>query len=199
MRKFGYIVLIGIALAFLAQDAAAERFEIVPGKGSEVVFESKAPLDSFKGRTRSVHGWFDADLDDLSAPVSMEIVVDLATFDTGKKKRNQHMRDNHLETETYPQTIFRAGTVTSVRSEGETTVFDLLGELELHGVVQPRSFEISLVRRPDGSVTIDTRFVVKLSEHDIKRPKFLVMKLADEQKVHVQLEARSGNGGGQDE
>ena len=49
----------------------------------------------------------------------------------------------------------------------------------------------------DGSVTIDTQFVVKLSDHNIKRPRFLVMKLADEQKVKVVLEARSAVGGEQ--
>jgi len=195
VKKFGKIILILTILAFLTGEATAERFEISPGSGSEVIFESKAPLDSFKGRTRSVHGWFEVDLDNLAGPVSMEIVVDLATFDTGKNKRNQHMRDNHLETEQYPQTVFRAGTVSAVRMDNGRRVFNLSGDLDLHGIVKPMTIEISLGRQADGALTINTEFVVKLSDHDIKRPRFLVMKLADEQKVKVRLEARSTVGG----
>ena len=186
-------------LAFLTEAAVAERYEILTGDGSEVIFESKAPLDSFKGRTRSVRGWFEVDLNDPTGPVSLEVVVDLATFDTGKSKRNQHMRENHLETDLYPQTVFRAGTVTSVHTDNERTVFSLTGELDLHGVVRPVNYEVNLQRRTDGSITIDTQFVVKLSDHNIKRPRFLVMKLADEQKVKVVLEARSAIGGEQND
>ena len=73
MRK-----LIAILILALTAPASAEviRYEIAPDQGSEIVFESKAPLDSFKGRTRSIRGWFVADLDALGDSVALEVEVD---------------------------------------------------------------------------------------------------------------------------
>jgi len=183
-------MLPGILLLALAAPAAAGvvRYEI--GEGSEIVFESKAPLDSFEGRTKSVRGWFEADLDAPADSVALEVVVDLATFDTGIGKRNQHMRENHLETDRYPRAWFRGGAVEAVRREEGALVVALRGMLDLHGVVRPLVCDVTIRPQDDGSVAVATDFVVLLSDHDIERPRFLVMKLADEQKVAVRLKAR---------
>ena len=63
------------------------------------------------------------------------------------------------------------------------------GELDLHGVRREVAYEISLDYKIDGTLKVETEFIVKLSDHEIKRPRFLVMKLADEQKVRVRLRA----------
>ena len=65
-----------------------------------------------------------------------------------------------------------------------------VAELDLHGVVQPLACEARLTRTTDGRLTVETAFAVKLSDHAIDRPKFLVMKLADEQQVKVTLVLR---------
>jgi polyisoprenoid-binding protein YceI len=179
--------LVVIIILTLALPAAAEvvRYEI--GEGSEIVFESKAPLDSFEGRTNAVHGWFEADLQSLGDSITVMVTVDLATFDTGIGKRNQHMRDNHLETDRFPQARFVGGAVEAVRTGEGALVANLRGELDLHGVTLPLGCEVTLRSSDDGSVMVTAGFVVKLSDHDIERPRFLVMKLADEQKVTVEL------------
>ena len=186
------LVAAGVAILALTStmswvDSSAEtvRYEILPG--SEIVFTSKAPLESFKGRTRQVSGWFEVDLDNLEGLVDLEVRVDLASFDTGKKKRNQHMRENHLETDLYPLTVLRGGRVSSVRLEEGRTAMTLDGELDLLGVRREVAYEIVLDFKPDGALVVETEFIVKLSDHEIKRPRFLVMKLADEQKVWVRL------------
>ena len=182
-------LLVIITLA-LAVPAAAEvvRYEI--GEGSKIVFESKAPLDSFEGRTNAVRGWFEADLEALGDSITVVVTVDLASFDTGIGKRNQHMRDNHLETDRFPEARFVGGAVEAVRIVEGASVVNLRGELDLHGVVLPVVYEVALRTSGDGSVMVTAGFVVKLSDHDIERPRFLVMKLADEQKVTVELTAR---------
>jgi polyisoprenoid-binding protein YceI len=151
-------------------------------------------VESFQGKTTGVTGWFEADPDSLAGPVSLEILVDLASFDTGIGKRNQHMRENHLETGQFPNAVLRGGRVKAVRREGKLTVLTLESELDLHGIQRPVAYELSLQWRPDGALTVDTEFAVKLSDHQIKRPRFLVMKLADEQKVLVHLTARPMEG-----
>jgi len=174
-----------LTMSWVVSSAETVRYEVL--SGSEIVFTSKAPLESFKGSTQQVSGWFEADLENLEGSVALEIRVDLASFDTGKKKRNQHMRENHLETDRYPLTVLRGGRVSSLRLEGGRTVMILNGELDLHGVRREVAYEITLDYKPDGRLVVETEFIVKLSDHKIKRPRFLVMKLADEQKVRVRL------------
>ncbi|RKZ11986.1 hypothetical protein DRQ50_12675 [bacterium] len=184
----GPIIIAVMVLA--AVSARAERWTVA-ATGAEVVFTSKAPLETFRGRTADLTGWLDFDPKNLVGGVSGELVVDPASFDTGKKKRNRHMRENHLETVKYPTARLLPESVISASSTtlpavGEVTL-RLLGTLDLHGVPRRMEWDIRLSRREDGSVAVTAAFGVLLSDHGIKRPRFLVMKLADEQQVDVRF------------
>jgi hypothetical protein len=54
-------------------------------------------------------------------------------------------------------------------------------------VSQPRDIELQVGRNAAGDLTVTGEFTVALSAHAIERPKFLVMKLADEQLVNIDL------------
>lgn len=184
------LAVLAAVLAAGAAFAGPATYNVVAGDGTEVVFESKAPLESFEGRTSGVTGWCRFDADDLAAGVELEITVDLASFDTGLGKRNQHMRDNHLETDRFPQAFFRGGSVTATTpalAAGATSTVVLHGSLDLHGVKREAAVEVDLSRDAGTGLAVAAEFIVKLSDHDIERPKFLVMKLADEQTVRVRL------------
>lgn len=180
-------------LALLATSARAERFAIGPDAESQIVFVSKAPLETFKGKTRQLEGWVICDPANLLGPVQIEVQVQLASFDTGKNKRNQHMRENHLETERFPLATFRGELVTSaghpLLTPGMSTDLVIKGSLDLHGVVQQREIPLRVTRTAEGNLHITGEFPIALSDHAIERPKFLVMKLADEQLVQVDLVA----------
>ena len=199
MKTATTILLAAAALVLAAATAAAaERWVVAPGDGTRIVFTSKAPLESFDGQTGQVSGWLEFDPQDLLAQPAFEIAVDLASFDTGNRKRNGHMRDNHLETGTYPRAWLRGGTVVETTAAalapGGTATVRLACELDLHGVVKPLVCEARLARAADGTVTVEAAFEVKLSDHAIDRPRFLVLKLADEQQVKVALELRPETG-----
>lgn len=195
MRTGVSAVLAALALLAAAPTGVqAARYAVAPGGDTEIVFTSKAPLESFDGRTNQVSGWIEFDPADLTAAPEFVIAVDLASFDTGNRKRNGHMRDNHLETDTYPQAWLRGGTVLAatpaVLGPGGAATVRLRGELDLHGVVQPLECEVRLVHGVDGALVVEASFPVSLAAHAIERPQFLVMKLADEQRVRVNLVAR---------
>lgn len=196
------ILLCALLLATLClplAPASAARYQINPDSGSEVIFISKAPLETFKGRTRQISGWFEADLADLSGEVSLTVDVDLASFDTGMKKRNTHMRENHLETDTYPAARFTAGSIVSASpttlATGQTAQLKLQGVLDLHGVQKNLECDLTVSLEDDGSVRVAGEFPVLLSDFAIDRPKFLVMKLADEQKVQIDLRGQPSEPG----
>ena len=180
-------------LAVLVWPAAAlaEQYEVVPGAGTEIVFDSRAPMEKFQGKTGQVLGWLTADLDDLTSPVELEVSVDLASFDTGMGKRNQHMRDNHFETEKYPLAVFRGGQVSEAQDHGvavgEMTELKLTGTLDLHGVTREITCDVILKRTAIDELLVEAHFEVLLPDHRISRPKFLMLKLAEDQQVNVFL------------
>jgi polyisoprenoid-binding protein YceI len=183
------IVFLAAALAAVAAPAATWRI----GQGSEVVFTSKAPMESFDGRTGHVGGHVRFDPGALVGPLDLRVEVDLASLDTGIGKRNEHMRERHLQTGIYPLAVFTGRAVTKAATAalapGQPVAVTVEGTLDLHGVARPLTVEATVTLGPDGALRVDTAFPVKLSDHAIDRPQFLVMKLADEQQVRVQLVA----------
>ena len=168
--------------------ALAETWTVVAGHdATEVVFKSKATLESFEGRTRTVNGWIK--LDSLNT-ISWRIEVDLADLDTGIGLRNRHMRENHLHTDEFPVAVFEGEQVSDAIAGPEMTVA-LVGNFTLHGVSVERTIEIHLKFLPDGDLTASAEFGISLADHEIPRPGFLMMKLADVQQLRVRLFARS--------
>ncbi len=158
-----------------------------------MVFESKAPLESFKGKTDRIAGSFVTDLAQLVDSLRFRIEVDLTSLDTGIGLRNQHMRDNHLETDRFPAAVFSGGRIVSTTSPslkpGTTAKIRLAGDMHLHGITRAVEMDVELVLDQSGILQVTSQFSIYLSDYDIKRPQFLVMKLADDQKVNVKFRA----------
>ena len=194
MRSFVMTILVCAYLLAGPVLARAERWEIEPAAGrSEVTFHSKATMDSFDGSTRDIEGWIELDPATPATDPAWEVRVDLASLDTGIGLRNQHMRENHLHTDDYPYAVFRGGAIEPVPPEGlargARTRLDLTGEFELHGVTRPRTIPVELVWLEDGTLEATAEFTVSLEDHAISRPKFLLLKLADVQRVELHLVA----------
>jgi len=194
MRTVATIVLLLAATA-----AVGAEYRVEPGGGSQIVFESKAPMESFEGRTDRVRGRAVFDPEDLGAGFEAAFTVETASFDTGIGLRNTHMRENHLHTDRFPTAEFRLeklhGAAPSRLAAGAAAVLDVEGVLDLHGVTRPLRTEVTLRLRDDGAVEATAEFPVSLAAHDIPRPKFLMLKLADEQLVRATIVARPSGGG----
>ena len=75
--------------------------------------------------------------DDFSAP-EFTATVQTTSVDTDNERRDNHLRSaDFFEVETYPEMTF---TTTSSTSTGENT-FELKGDLTIHGVTKPVTFE----------------------------------------------------------
>jgi len=186
-----------LALTALAMVSTAWAATWTVTDGSTVVFTSKAPMESFDGKTDQISGSITVEADDLSGELSMRMVVDLASLDTGIGMRNTHMRENHLETEEFPEAVFTGQSIVQTSApalaSGQPVELMVRGLFNLHGVEREMDIPATVTLAADGSLTVESAFEVKLSDHEIKRPKFLVMKLADEQQVKVTLKTRKGD------
>ena len=183
--------------------AEVKTFKTVPGDAKNVIeFTSDAPMEKIVGKTSNIAGTLDLNLAELPATTNGTFTVDLKTLDTGIGLRNEHMRDNHLETGEFPDATF---TLTRLISSdktallpGETANAVAEGEFTIHGVNKVYQIPVKLYyaktnkaaeSRLGGSkgdlLSVSAEFTVKLSDHQIKRPELLFLKLADDQKIEV--------------
>lgn len=175
-----------------------------PRGGNQVEFQSKTPLETFEGRTSRLTGSITLDPADVSS-LTGQLVVDLASFDTGLDLRDTHMREQVLHTKEHPQAQL---VITSVQPEGLAALRDgqavharLVGTLTLHGQTRPVTVDVvatyrqasaeTAKRGPGDLLEVQARFAVKLSDFGMERPKMLVMKVADEIKLTVKATATS--------
>jgi len=185
------VLVVGMGLALVAPARAAE-FKVTPGGKNQVVFFSKAPIESFEGRTRRIEGRIVVDPAGVSDSITVHLEVDLASLDTGIARRNQHMRDNHLETSKHPRAVFDGAAIASpagARLEaGKPVSFTVEGTFALHGVSRRLRItaEVTHTAQPSGGrLEFRTVFPVNLKDYAIRRPEFLFLKLAETQEVRV--------------
>ena len=172
--------------------AGAGVFNVRPGGDSKVVFTSKAPTETFQGKTDRMEGTLSVDPAAVGDSITVHLEVDPASLDTGKKMRNQHMRENHLETAKYPKAVFDGAAVLSPAGAkleaGKPTEFQIEGTFALHGVTRRLRADARATWVPAGSggrIVFHAEFPVTLGDYQIRRPEFLFLKLAETQQVEV--------------
>jgi polyisoprenoid-binding protein YceI len=187
-RGFGWSF--GLTLV-LAGAAGAAEFVVRPGDDTQVVFVSRASIESFEGKTNRLEGWLQVEPTAVGDSITAHFEVDLASLDTGIKMRNQHMRRNHLETDRYPKATLDGVAVLSpagARLEPGTPLrFEVEGTFSLHGVSRRirLAVDVAYSTADGGRITFRTSFPVALPDYGISRPQFLFLKLAETQEVRV--------------
>jgi len=188
------LIAITLFLSIVATvSMAQEKSEFIIESG-EVEFISKVPMNTFKGTTSIISGSFFVNPEQLSDEISGEIVVDVVSLDTGIKKRNKHMFDNHLHPEEYPVIVFEPNEVferlsDSLQNNKKTDIV-LKGNFILHGVTKEiESIGTVVYNSENQSLDVEFGFDLLLSDFEIPRPAFLVMKVSDTIKIKVIFKA----------
>jgi polyisoprenoid-binding protein YceI len=188
-------------LAALNTSHAQMVFKVVPGHAdTKVQFTSEAPMETVTGTTHTATGFVEMDPSGTGEGARGEVHADLASLKTGIDLRDRHMRENHLETGKYPEAVFTLTSLTLPSGglpEGIRTRVAAQGTFKLHGIertIEPETY-FTLHNSATGStLQIESNFTVRLPDYLIKRPQFLLMRLAEEQRVHVELHAVAGTG-----
>ncbi len=183
-------LLMAAMLVMAAPAAPAAEFVVKPGGENKVSFVSKATIESFEGKTSKLSGRMVLDPAAMGDTLTIHFEVDMASLDTGIGKRNQRMREDHLETDRYPIAAFDGAALlgpAGARLEaGKPASFDVEGTFSLHGVKRRLRIKVDAAYDPKaGRISFKTAFPVALADYAISRPEFLFLKLADTQDVHV--------------
>lgn len=186
-------LLLALGLAASVSTATAASYVITAGSPNKVEFESKAPTETFTGKTDHAAGIVTLNPAALGDAIEVRVEVDMASLKTGSGMRDRHMREEHLHTDKFPQAVFTAASLTDLSAPelaaGQEVTAVAHGEMELHGVKKPLDAPVVLSMQ-DGALHVVAHFPITLADYAISRPQFLIMKLGETQKVTVDIVAR---------
>ncbi|KPJ88079.1 MAG: hypothetical protein AMS18_13785 [Gemmatimonas sp. SG8_17] len=153
-----------------------------------VRFVSDAPIEDFDGVTDRIDGYVLLGQSVLSETVGgsdtkFYFEVDLASIDTGIGLRNRHMRDNYLEVNEYPYATYGGVIESVVQTAPDGYRVTASGTFSIHGRERPMEIPCDITTRSEGYRT-RCSFHVLLTDFDIKIPRVMFLKIADE----IQLE-----------
>ena len=177
-KRFFAALIASVATLWVAGGACAQSYYTEKGK---VQFESEATMESFTGTSESLVGKVNL------ADKSLDFYLDLATLTTGVGLRDEHMRENHLETEKFPFAEFFGTLEDDFDPQGtEQQEVTAKGVFKIHGV--EREIEvIGSMWVSDGKLHLNASWQLKLADYEISRPSFLFLKLSDTQEISMNL------------
>ena len=128
-----------------------QTFQIVPALTTasysvyeNLIFQNKPNNDAI-GTTHSVQGSFKIKTGTSPLVASMNITVDLSTLQSDAQRRDDYIKQNSLQTDTYPNATFVSVSTRGLPSsytDGQTVHFQLTGNLTMHGTTNKEVFDV---------------------------------------------------------
>lgn len=137
-------------------------------ENSKIEFYSYAPLEDIQAVNTESIGAIDIESGEFI------IKIPVSSFEFPNKLMQKHFNDSYLETDKYPECIFR-GTLKGNKATGEIT---------LHGVTKNIEIRINKIEE-EKKISITTEFKIALKDHKIKVPRILFQNIAEEIEVKV--------------
>ena len=137
-------------------------------ESSSIEFYSYAPLEDIEAVNTESVGAIDLSTGEFI------IKIPVSSFEFPNKLMQKHFNDSYLETDRYPECIFRG------KLEGDNAI----GEITLHGITKKISVPVIMSNSVE-KVTVDTEFKIALKDHKIKVPRLLFQNIAEEIEVKV--------------
>ncbi len=143
-------------------------------------FFSDAPMEDIEAVNESASSIIDVD------KKSIVIVVPIKSFSFQKKLMQEHFNENYLESDQFPNAIFKGKIQGWDGSSGEVEAI-AKGTMEIHGVEHDCTISGTL-RSVNQQVNLEAVFPIRLTDYDIKIPKAVFYKIAEEVEVTAKLQ-----------
>lgn len=166
-------------LTFLSSSLFGQRLAV---SQSEMTFTSNAELELITATSTRVQGLID--------PVAntFAFTVEMKTFQGfNSALQREHFNEKYIESEKYPRASFSGKIIEPIdfNTEGSYDV-RAKGELEIHGQKQTRIIKAKVTIN-GGTLYLESRFFVPLSDHAISIPTIVSQKIATE--IDVEFKA----------
>jgi polyisoprenoid-binding protein YceI len=169
--------------------AEEEFFGLALGK-----YGIPAGLSDTVGTTSNIEGQFQLNWDDLGTPLGENtFTVDLSTLKSNQGLRDDWIRENGPEFNTYPTATFVAESLEGAPDTytmGEEVNFQMIGQLTIREVTNQVTFDVTA--KLDGDTVTGTAIsALKLTDFGITPPDFVnTLTVADDFQVKVDFTAR---------
>ena len=152
-------------------------YEVKRGK---VNFHSEAPQELISAESADVKGVVDISKKAFAFKISIPSFLGF-----NSPLQREHFNENYMESNIFPEATFRGKVIEDIdyTKEGVYTV-RAKGKLSIHGIEKERIIK-SQITIKSGSMRIKSDFTVLLYDHDIKIPRVVSEKLAQEIQVSL--------------
>jgi polyisoprenoid-binding protein YceI len=157
------------------------------GAQSKVEFKLGTTLHTVHGTFQLASG--NLRFDAPSGKASGEIVVDAASGDSGSKSRDKRMNSSILESQKYPQIVFRPDRVEGKLAPDGKSEVQLHGMFTLHGADHEMTVPAT-VEAANGLYTVTATFTVPYIKWGLKNPSTLMLRVSDTVEITVHTVAK---------
>ncbi len=174
--------LILITMYMLLPFTAMTQSNIISADNGKVSFLSEAPLELIRAASDKLKGAID------KSQGTFAFSVDIQTFRgfNGDLQR-EHFHENYMETEKFKTASFAGKFIEQVDfNTNGNYVVRAKGMFTIHGIQKERIIKGVIVVN-NGEISIDAVFTVRLEDHDIKVPKIVHEKIAEEIRVEMSV------------
>tara|TARA_B100001250_G_scaffold400309_1_gene410709 strand:- start:164 stop:688 length:525 start_codon:yes stop_codon:yes gene_type:complete len=170
VRQIINLVLLLSCLSVNAQKYLAED--------GVISFFSEAPMEDISAVNKKVLAVFNLATNDLVFQLK------ISDFIFQKSLMQEHFNENYLESDIYPRSTFIGKLIQN--KNGKATV---QGDLTIHGQTNKITVEGVMLQNKK-SIVVSSEFAVKLEDYNIKIPKIVMYKIAEEIEINVNIELK---------
>ena len=146
-----------------------------------ITFNASTPLENINPTNSKVNGI-------LKDDGAFGVVMLIKEFEFSNKLMQEHFNENYMESEKYPKAYF-SGKIKSLNLEEldkSPMEYQVEGKITIHNVTRPLSAVIKLSRE-QGGIKASSAFTLLTKDFDIKIPKIVFTKIAEEVAVQINL------------
>lgn len=138
-------------------------------------------------------------LDENGTPlICSRFDVDLRTLQSDEARRDNYLYNNTLQTETYPLATFVVASIEGLDgplTDGETVTLRLLGDLTLHGVTRPATWDAEVTLDGD-TLTGTASTTFRMEDFNIEEPVVGPVASVDQEiRLEVEISAQKNGQG----
>jgi hypothetical protein len=177
-------LLVGIALMWiLMPDCRCQTDAVYSGRNGTVAFVSEAPLELIQAESQHLEGILNAVTGEFG------FQVEINSFEGFNNPLQRiHFQENYLQSDEFPKAIFRGFIIEKdlLLAPGTHSI-RAKGQLEVHGVVQERIIR-GTINISENLVLIQTEFNLRLEDHNIRIPRIVYQKIAQEINISLEIQ-----------
>jgi polyisoprenoid-binding protein YceI len=143
-------------------------------KMGKIHFFSSTPMENIEAKSQTASSILNSKTD------SVLFLVVISSFEFPNALMQEHFNENYMESNLYPKAMFRGKMKEDIdfTKDGEYTC-TAAGNLTLHGISKPYTVTGKFTVK-GGEVRLVAKFNIKLADHDVKVPKLVTEKIAQE-------------------